>query len=76
MRHEEWMEHDERKKQPDHDPVKLAAAAPDLAKLLSWCVATMRARIPEVLGSHPEGSQAAKLLADLGYQHPSAERTP
>jgi hypothetical protein len=37
----------------------------DLLRLLRWCVDTLRVRSPEALALHPEGSQAAALLAKL-----------
>lgn len=40
----------------------------DLVRLLGWCVDTLRVRCPEVLGAHPEGSEAAKLLDFLKQQ--------
>lgn len=43
----------------------LIAAAPDLLRLLTWTVDTLRARSPEVLGMHPEGTEAAALIAKL-----------
>lgn len=47
------------------DNAHLIAAAPDLLRLLTWAVDTLRARSPEVLGMHPEGSEAAALIAKL-----------
>lgn len=44
---------------------RLIASAPDLLRLLTWAVDTLRARSPEVLGMHPEGSEAAALIAKL-----------
>lgn len=43
----------------------LAQAAPDLLRLLTWAVDTLRVRSPEVLGMHPVGSEAAALIAKL-----------
>lgn len=49
----------------DGSNARLIAAAPELLRLLEWCVDTLRARSPEVLGMHPEGSEAAALIASL-----------
>lgn len=45
--------------------LNLICAAPDLLRLLTWAVDTLRARSPDVLGMHPEGSEAAALIAKL-----------